>query len=142
MLPLLLLTTMNPTRRIIADATTPAMTATIVPTSATAGPTETPTAIVTETATETIAVTAEVTSEVTETATSTPVIETSPTPEATEVIDEITISEPEDEMMSAQAAYACQLDINDAGDANPFTFNFAAINAQNIASYTWDFGDT
>lgn len=41
----------------------------------------------------------------------------------------------------AQGATSCQMNITDAGDSNPFTFFFEAINTQNIASYQWDFGD-
>lgn len=35
----------------------------------------------------------------------------------------------------------CQMDISDANDNDPFTFVFSAINANNIASFTWDLGD-
>ena len=61
-----------------------------------------------------------------------------PTPEPTS--DKSMMSAMDD--VSAEAVVSCQLDINDAGDANPFTFNFAATNAQGISSYSWDFGDT
>jgi PKD repeat protein/Tol biopolymer transport system component len=37
--------------------------------------------------------------------------------------------------------YACQLDIDDAGDADPFSFTFSAINTQNMVDYQWDLGD-
>jgi Tol biopolymer transport system component/PKD repeat protein len=35
----------------------------------------------------------------------------------------------------------CQMNIDDAGDENAFTFQFSAVNAHNIESYAWDFGD-
>ena len=47
----------------------------------------------------------------------------------------------DDGAFGVQATYQCQLSITDAGDDNPFTFDFAAINANNIASYSWDLGD-
>lgn len=40
------------------------------------------------------------------------------------------------------ASASCQMDINDAGDSDPYTFNFAAINTIGIVSYQWDFGDS
>lgn len=36
----------------------------------------------------------------------------------------------------------CQMSIDDAGDHNPFTYVFNVVNAQNIASYAWNFGDS
>jgi Tol biopolymer transport system component/PKD repeat protein len=36
----------------------------------------------------------------------------------------------------------CQMNIDDAGDKNPFTFTFSAVNAANIQSFAWNFGDT
>ena len=36
----------------------------------------------------------------------------------------------------------CQMNIDDAGDENPFTYAFSSVNAANIASFAWDFGDT
>ena len=41
----------------------------------------------------------------------------------------------------ADPSYACQLDINNANDSNPFTFTFSAINTLGTVSYDWDFGD-
>lgn len=37
---------------------------------------------------------------------------------------------------------SCAMAIDDLGDNNPFTYQFSAINTNNIASYSWDFGDT
>ncbi|PJF29068.1 MAG: hypothetical protein CUN52_10240, partial [Phototrophicales bacterium] len=37
---------------------------------------------------------------------------------------------------------SCAMAIDDLGDNNPFTYQFSAVNANNIASYSWDFGDT
>lgn len=42
----------------------------------------------------------------------------------------------------SQQAISCQMSITDAGDSNPFTFDFSAINVQNIVSYSWNFGDS
>ncbi|MBC7871907.1 MAG: PKD domain-containing protein, partial [Chitinophagaceae bacterium] len=42
----------------------------------------------------------------------------------------------------ADPSYACQLDINNANDSNPFTFTFSAINTLGTVGYDWDFGDT
>ena len=36
---------------------------------------------------------------------------------------------------------SCAMAIDDLGDNNPFTYQFSAVNANNIASYAWDFGD-
>ncbi|MBW4436713.1 MAG: PD40 domain-containing protein [Pleurocapsa minor GSE-CHR-MK-17-07R] len=35
----------------------------------------------------------------------------------------------------------CLMDIDDAGDENPYTYGFSAIQSYNIASWNWDFGD-
>lgn len=35
----------------------------------------------------------------------------------------------------------CKLGINDLADGNPFTYRFAAVEANNIASFTWNLGD-
>ncbi len=37
---------------------------------------------------------------------------------------------------------SCAMAIDDLGDNDPFTYQFSAINANNIASYAWDFGDS
>ncbi|MEQ8674244.1 MAG: PKD domain-containing protein [Aggregatilineales bacterium] len=42
----------------------------------------------------------------------------------------------------SRQAISCQMSITDAGDTNPFTFDFGAVNVQNIASYSWNFGDS
>jgi len=36
---------------------------------------------------------------------------------------------------------SCAMAIDDLGDNNPFTYSFSAVNTNNIASYSWDFGD-
>lgn len=36
---------------------------------------------------------------------------------------------------------SCAMAIDDLGDNNPFTYQFSAINANNIDTYAWDFGD-
>ncbi len=41
----------------------------------------------------------------------------------------------------SRQATACQMSITDAGDTNPFTFDFAVINVQSIASFAWVLGD-
>lgn len=37
---------------------------------------------------------------------------------------------------------SCAMAIDDLGDGNPFTYSFSAVNVNNIASYSWDFGDS
>lgn len=37
---------------------------------------------------------------------------------------------------------SCAMAIDDLGDNDPFTYQFSAINAQQIASYSWNFGDS
>jgi Tol biopolymer transport system component/PKD repeat protein len=109
---------------------------------------------------ETPELTPEVTPEITPEVTPevTPEIAPEVTPEITpEVTPEVT-PEPQPEepsldngmaMMAAMAAPAaaptqtfCRMDINEAGDSNPFTFNFSAADANNIDSFAWDFGDS
>lgn len=100
-------------------------------------PTEAPTNVPTEPApTATlIEVTPEVTVEPSATATITEV----PTEAAT------TFSPPAAAAMPFMAAApliaSCQLDVNDAGDTNPFTFTFQAINTTDIIGYAWDFNN-
>jgi Tol biopolymer transport system component/PKD repeat protein len=36
----------------------------------------------------------------------------------------------------------CQMNIDDAGDENAFTYQFSAVNANNIDSFEWQFGDS
>lgn len=37
---------------------------------------------------------------------------------------------------------SCAMSIDDLGDNDPFTYSFSAVNANNIASFAWDFGDS
>ncbi|MFN8527373.1 MAG: PKD domain-containing protein [Anaerolineae bacterium] len=84
----------------------------------------------------------------TEPAISTPEVTQEVTPEVTQDPAEsrdLTAAAPRDLGEPIAALFAqtyCQMDINDAGDANPFTYGFNVINANNIASVSWDFGDT
>ena len=41
----------------------------------------------------------------------------------------------------AQLPLACEMLITDSGDANPFTFSFAAINIQGYTNFDWVLGD-
>lgn len=86
-------------------------------------PTEAPTEIITETPTETPTV----------------VVTEIPSSEAT---PEVRDRGSDDAVLTASVVTSCQMEINDAGDANPYTFNFAAVNTSNISSYSWDFGDS
>ena len=65
-----------------------------------------------------------------------------PTPEATESPTPEEFSNSLDLIQLLMAETSCQMDITDAGDTNPFTFRFQALNVNNIASLDWDFGDT
>jgi PKD repeat protein/Tol biopolymer transport system component len=154
MLPFLVMPAFQSYSHVLADEPTLEIPPTVEPTAA---PTELPTEAATatevpaETPTEWVEVTEEpaevvtITPEVTETpaASSTPALEI--TEEASEAVGEGDMSAQaleEEPLMSAQASVSCQLDINDAGDTSPFTFNFAAINTQGIIGYSWDFGDS
>lgn len=115
-----------------------------VPTAApTDAPTDTPTDVVTDTPTD--VATATDTPAATETPTDAVTVTSTATPE-------VTISIPPTKPPSTThrtgsfgnhgiVGTSCQMDINDAGDSDPYTFNFAAINTNNIASYQWTFGD-
>jgi Tol biopolymer transport system component/PKD repeat protein len=43
---------------------------------------------------------------------------------------------------SAPTQTFCRMEINDAEDSDPSTFNFSAADASNIDSFAWDFGDS
>ncbi len=60
-----------------------------------------------------------------------------PTPEA-EANDLGIIEEVND---PTPVTFACDIQITDAGDTNPFTFDFAAINVQGFTNFDWAFGD-
>ena len=121
---------------------------------ATEAPTETPTEVVTEAPTETP------TEVVTEAPTETPteVVTEAPTQAPTQVPTQAPTQAPTatptlvppagrggkippTEVYGLPQTF-CALDISDLGDNNPFTYQFSATNANNIASFAWDFGDT
>jgi Tol biopolymer transport system component/PKD repeat protein len=97
-----------------------------------------------ETSTPTTETPAEVPTEATVTATetvSTPVTTTEPvqpTVEATQAVQRS--AESGMDLQSMQTS--CRLNIDDLADNNPFTYAFSAIGVNNIASYSWNFGDS
>ncbi len=87
-----------------------------------------------------VEVTEEATPEVEVTAEATPDMEVTEEPEVTPEV-EVTPQISADGMMITLGDTSCALDINDAGDNNPFTYGFAAVNTSGIASFDWSFGD-
>jgi PKD repeat protein len=122
--------------------------------------TETPAATTTPDATAAPEVTPEATAAPTDAPTSTPEIIgtiTVPTAEPTpsEAAPEVTPEATPDLTLPAEVTSEsgdggpitndfqtfCLMDITDAGDENPYTYAFSAIQSYNIASWNWDFGD-
>jgi Tol biopolymer transport system component/PKD repeat protein len=50
--------------------------------------------------------------------------------------------DPGDELDPDLMQTFCRMNISDLNDNNPFTYSFTAVDANNIASFAWDFGDT
>ena len=72
----------------------------------------------------------------------TPIVEIDvPTTEPTPDVDDNPVFEDDPVIINAPDA-TCGMSITDNGDTNPFSFAFAAVDVQNIASYQWDLGDT
>ncbi|MCB9455535.1 MAG: PKD domain-containing protein [Anaerolineaceae bacterium] len=153
--------TPTPTPEATQTATpTPEPAITVTPATTPEAATETPTPVVTETTPETETPTPVVTETTPETETPVPPTEetitpdpteateapteAAPLPEATEIVTEEPTATPTEAagigIMALQTF--CQMDISDLGDNNPFTYEFSAINANNIASFSWDLGDT
>jgi PKD repeat protein/Tol biopolymer transport system component len=119
------------TPTIVSTPALPESTETIIP------PTSEPTAEETQPA-ETV--TAEATETGTPEVTETP--EAALTPEVTaETAPETTPTSADSLVIPLFTQTYCQMNIDDAGDSDPFSFTFSATSA-NIASWSWDFGDT
>jgi Tol biopolymer transport system component len=103
---------------------------------------ETPTP---EPTTESTTVPTEIATEITVTATEP--LSTLVPPTETVTVEPTTVvaptSQPTNSGMSLQSMQtSCRLLIDDLADNNPFTYAFSTSNANNIASYSWNFGDS